>query len=139
MLGLQESSAMSREATCNDCHHVFVPGTGIDGPCPNCGSQSLTIRLGFSDTVDLNLKDRLDGKVIDPSLSSKKKVRRTFMVGADKRVKDGRWMHKERTLDRDLNQYKERVIDPLTGEVVHHCEEPLSDHTGHGSDKPRKT
>jgi hypothetical protein len=26
-----------------------------------------------------------------------------------------------------------------TGEVVHHCDEPLSEHRGHGSDKPKSS
>jgi hypothetical protein len=31
------------------------------------------------------------------------------------------------------NRYLEHIEDRETGEVVHHCEEPLSEHRGHGS------
>lgn len=48
-------------------------------------------------------------------------------------------MKKERLIDRDNDLYKEIVIDPVTGDVVHKCEEPLSKHFGHGSDKTKKT
>jgi phosphoribosylamine-glycine ligase len=33
--------------------------------------------------------------------------------------------------------YYERVVDPETEEVLRHCEEPLSEHFGRGSAKPR--
>jgi len=44
-------------------------------------------------------------------------------------------MDKERVIDRDNDVYKEKVVDPKTGETIHHCEEKLSEHYGHGSDK----
>ena len=46
-----------------------------------------------------------------------------------------RWMHLTRTIDRENDWYSEKVVDPHTGEVVHKCDEPLSAHRGHGSDK----
>jgi hypothetical protein len=36
------------------------------------------------------------------------------------------------------NWYSETVKDEETGELLHHCEEPFDEHTGHGSDKNRK-
>jgi len=35
------------------------------------------------------------------------------------------------------NRYSEKVTMKQTGEVIHHCEEPLDQHQGHGSDKRR--
>jgi hypothetical protein len=32
----------------------------------------------------------------------------------------------------------EHIVNPNTGEVIHHCEEPLSQHQGHGSAKRRQ-
>ena len=43
----------------------------------------------------------------------------------------------ERCIDKDNNHYKEIVVDPETGEIIHQCEEPLSEHRGHGSDKKK--
>ena len=31
-------------------------------------------------------------------------------------------------LDRERDTYREVVTDPETGELIHHCEEPLSEH-----------
>lgn len=42
---------------------------------------------------------------------------------------------RERPIDRSNVIYREEVIDPTTGRVIHHCEEPLSKHRGHGSAK----
>jgi len=55
--------------------------------------------------------------------------------GADLCRKTGVWMEKTRVIDRDNDLYKETVKNPKTGEVIHHCEEPLSQHKNHGSAK----
>ncbi len=39
----------------------------------------------------------------------------------------------ERIVDREKDWYSETVTDPETGEIVHRCEEPLSEHRGRGS------
>jgi len=49
----------------------------------------------------------------------------------------GRWVKKERRIDRASDRYVERVTDPVTGEIVHECDELLSEHRGHGSVKPK--
>ena len=41
----------------------------------------------------------------------------------------------ERLIDRQNNRYVEKVIARDSGEIIHHCDEPLSEHNGHGSDK----
>lgn len=49
----------------------------------------------------------------------------------------GRYVRKERIIDRENDRYRERVVDPETGEVLHEADEPLSEHQGYGSDKRR--
>ena len=44
-------------------------------------------------------------------------------------------IQKERLIDRKSDRYKELVKDLETGEVIHETDEPLSQHTGHGSAK----
>lgn len=46
-------------------------------------------------------------------------------------------VHREMIIDRENNRYFERVTDYESGEVIHECDEPLSDHFGHGSAKPK--
>jgi len=47
-------------------------------------------------------------------------------------------MHLERLIDRENDWYAETVTDPETGEIVHECKEPLSEHQGHGAAKKRE-
>jgi hypothetical protein len=60
------------------------------------------------------------------------------LSGDDLHRKSGKWMKKERLINRAEDRYKEVITDPETGGVVHHCDEPLSQHRGHGSAKKKK-
>lgn len=40
-------------------------------------------------------------------------------------------MNLSRLIDRENNLYKEEVKDSATGDIIHRCEEPLSDNKGH--------
>jgi hypothetical protein len=40
----------------------------------------------------------------------------------------------ERVLGRRANTYVEKVTDPINGDVIHECVEPLSEHVGRGDD-----
>jgi hypothetical protein len=44
----------------------------------------------------------------------------------------------ERTFDRDADRYTEKVTMLDTGEVICNKDQPLSEHTGHGSDKSKR-
>ena len=46
-------------------------------------------------------------------------------------------VHHERIVDRDADQYFEKVTTYEDQRVIHECHEALSDHQGHGSAKPR--
>lgn len=58
-------------------------------------------------------------------------------AGDDLWEKENRWMRKNRVIDWKNDQYRETITDPQTGEIVHHCDELLSLHRGHGSAKRR--
>lgn len=99
-------------------------------PCPNCGSMARTIHVSVHETLTvrerMGLKAR-HGESGKPCLES--------VSGADLHRKSGKWMHLERVIDREKDEYKEVVKDPDTGTVIHKCEEPLSKHQGHGTAK----
>lgn len=99
-------------------------------PCPYCGSLLRCFKVRMSVTVPLKIKMRSKGRCPDR--------KRPFIeqtIGDDLHRKTGRWMRLLRIIDRDKDRYYERVTDPATDEIVHECDEPLSDHTGHGSAK----
>jgi hypothetical protein len=77
--------------------------------------------------------------VKDPQLTGKDKFRIEQVAGDDLFRLTGKWHKLARVIDRENNRYFEEVIDPETGQVIHRCEEPLSEHRGHGSDKPKRT
>jgi hypothetical protein len=54
-------------------------------------------------------------------------------VGDDLHRKSGRWFRLERIIDRARDWYREVISDRRTGHVIHHVEEPLSKHIGHGT------
>ena len=123
---------------CNEC------GSPLDEPgdlpaeqrerCPKCGSLSRSFSVKLEGGVQLRgglaLKARGGGKG-RPYLEAKH--------GDDLWRKMGKWMNLSRVVDRRNNRYTETVTDPDTGEVVHHVDEPLSEHIGHGDDRRKRT
>lgn len=131
---------MSHQVCCKDCGAPIdePSNTPADqrAPCPSCGSTTRLIKKELTATLDIH-----------PSLGFKAKEQgkgRPFIEGKsgeDLYRKTGKWMFLERVIDRAKNWYKELITDPATGKIIHHCEEPLSEHRRHGSakkkDKPK--
>lgn len=66
-----------------------------------------------------------------------KKPHAELKSGASHSQKLGKLVEHERLIDRARDRYLERVTDYETGQVIHHTDEPLSQHHGHGSAKKR--
>jgi len=49
------------------------------------------------------------------------------------RNRNGLLVRHERLIDRRANRYFEQVSAYDSGEVIHHCDEPLTEHRGHGT------
>ncbi len=103
-------------------------------PCPVCGSMTRVIEVSVNDSLELHdslgFKHKRHGykKPIAEGVSGDSFFRRA-----------SKWVRKVRLIDRLANHYYEKVTDPDTGRVIHECDEPLDQHTGHGSAKPKKT
>lgn len=52
------------------------------------------------------------------------------------RSRGGALAQREMTIDKARDRYTETVTMLDTGEVIKHCDEPLRQHTEHGSDRP---
>lgn len=102
-------------------------------PCPSCGAIIRAMQVSISERVVIRGKLGVKGKRNDS-----KKPYVESVSGDDFHRKTGKWMKLSRLIDRENDHYREEVKDPCTGEVIHHCEEPLSDHKGHGSAKNPK-
>lgn len=101
-------------------------------PCPTCGSTVRAIEVSVTDNVECH--DSLAFKQKRPGY---KKPLAEGISGDQFFHKQSRWVKKERLIDRQAKRYREVVTDPVTGEIIHHCDEPLDKHTGHGSAKRR--
>lgn len=99
-------------------------------PCPACGSRSRAVEVFTEDHAEVHervgLKARKPG-VRRPVLES--------VSGDDLTVATGTWVRLERTIDRAGGRYRERIVDPTTGQVIRDVDEPLSEHQDHGSAK----
>ncbi len=102
-------------------------------PCPHCGSSQRTINVSVQEKITVKEKFRLKDKQ-----EGKKKPSLDQTHGDDLQHQTGKWMKLSRVIDRDNDLYHETVTNPETGEVVHECKEPLSEHRGHGAAKKKK-
>ncbi len=99
-------------------------------PCPTCGSSKRHIKVIVEVGIGVSVGSRVVGRA-----KGEKKPFMESRTEPSKSIKLGRNVHHERTIDRRNNKYTEKITDPKTGEVLHECEEPLSEHRGHGSAK----
>lgn len=122
---------------CGECGELTDEPTGtpveLRKPCPNCGSLSRMAKVHIEEKLglhsDLGLEARSPGEK-KPFLEQK--------TGDSYWRKMGKWMRRNRIIDRRNNRYIKKVEDPNTGEIVRDVDEPLTAHRGRGSAK-RKT
>ena len=119
--------------TCEECGTLLDEDqstpTESRKPCPKCGSLNRHVNIQVHDTANLREKIRMKGR----DEAGKPFIEQVH--GDDLHRKSGKWMKLRRIIDRTKGWYHELVIDPETGETVHECQEPLSQHRGHGSAK----
>ena len=138
-----QSEARVSGVSCSNCGEQLsleVASSQHKRPCANCGSTTRDIAITVEDSITLH--DGVGWETDDPSLPSRKKQKKTRVEGSsgsEWSTRLAKMVHKERLIDRKNNRYKESVTDIQTGEVIHEVDEPLSQHTGHGSAKTPKT
>lgn len=115
------------------CTACGAPIAGDDPrPCLACGSTARTIEVSIVERAVVRDGYEMKGKrpgMKRPFLEDRAVP--SFSVARQKLV------HHERLIDRENDHYFEKVTDYESSEVIHHQEEPLSDHFGHGSAKPK--
>ncbi len=129
---------MSRtEITCGECGELIdePASTPIDErkPCPRCRSSERDKRVyltgnqpGPTSHLSAEVRHGAKGEVA-PHQETK--------IGSVWSGERGRMVKWYRDINREANRYRERIVDPETGEVLRDVDEPLSDHRGHGSDR----
>ncbi len=131
--------------------------TSLTGKCVNCSRPLSNIELStgqrvacylcgstkrsYSETLvdSASIYDSLRGRLKRPSFPSKKKLRGESFIGFEFSHKLQKMVHKIRDFDRDTDKYIERITDIQSGEIIHECIEPLSEHIGHGTPKKKQS
>ena len=120
--------------TCGECelHLEEDPGaeTTTRVPCPACGSLKRTILVTIKETINIKSKLGMKGRHASGGKPFIEQI-----SGDDLHRDSGQWRKLNRTIDRENDHYYEVVTDPETGEILHECKEPLSEHRGHGAAK----
>jgi len=121
----------SKKVACGDCGLQLEEDCGQLSenrlPCPACGSMRRVFQVTIRATVTFKKKLGIKGRHAG---GGKPFIEQGH--GDDLHRGTGKWMKKSRIINRENGLYKELVTDPETGDVVHECEEPLSQHVGHG-------
>lgn len=116
------------------CKHCKKELKETEIPCPYCGKSGREILL--EEFVNIEIFDSsLHKKKVPVKFKNKKHVAVELFTGAEKSEKLNRYMQKIRMIDRENNRYLEIVVDPKTKETLRYCDEPLTQHWGHGSAK----
>ena len=88
---------------------------------------------------EIRIRSSFGMKSKDETKTGKRRVPGERFVGDDYHEKSKKWNTKVRIIDRVNDWYYEEVRYGDTGTVIHLCNEPLSEHCGHGSAKrPKK-
>lgn len=124
-------------ARCINCNEVLTEDfRDPEIPCPHCGSTARAFSVEIADTVEVIDTWRMRG--YRAGVSRKRGLFIDSLSGyVAQRGRGGAIAQVVRVIDRDRDPpwYTETVTMRDTGEVIHHCSEPLSQHKGHGADR----
>jgi hypothetical protein len=124
-------------STCNaDLPTNYCEPDFIETPCPACGSTKRLVEIISEEHYDRPIREESRSRLFQQGY--KKPILEEISRDDWSRSR-GRWVQLDRTIDRLNDRYTERVIDPESEEVIHHCDEPLSQHQGHGSARKQPT
>jgi hypothetical protein len=121
---------------CAECDWLFEDAAAALSeprqPCPACGAFGRHAKKALRTEVTAQLS---------VSYAARNANRKMFAWGFSGRD----WSHRlQKHVDKIStfakrghgNRRYEHITDPDTGEVVHHCDHPLTEHRDHGSAKP---
>ncbi|WP_139019159.1 hypothetical protein [Acidovorax radicis] len=127
---------MSDGTFCSSCRTpiaIDCDEAGVRLPCPNCGALYRTVQISIVET--LHALDGTGMKVKRPRV--KKPILEQFDKPSYSHSRK-EYVRHVRVIDREEDKYLEMVSPYGSEEAIHHCEEPLSQHVGHGSAKSQK-
>lgn len=125
------------EVKCGNCGEALDEDDSLSSsermPCPKCGD----LRRNYFVHIEEKAIAR-DGLGIKARHHNRRKPYYESYGGPAMSRALGKHVHKQRVIDRENDEYREHIEDYESGEAIHHCEEPLSAHRGHGDAKKKK-
>lgn len=128
---VQRSKEMSL-VTCLNCHSTTDAREVLE-VCPTCGSLSGI--LNSINVAGIEIFPCVQLKVENPRYQGRRKYARETKSKAEYSA-NGQLVRVEQSIDRENDRYRKKVTNVDTGEVLREADHPLTEHTGHGSDKP---
>lgn len=120
-----------KKVKCQECGYSgVVPDSCSD--CPLCHSNKTNCIVCVDESLVLSEAYKMKAKQ-----NGVKKAIKEFQCGDEYSHAKKKMVDKTRLIDRKENQYFEEVVDKETGEIIHSCSEPLSEHFGHGTAKKK--
>ncbi|MGY3231191.1 hypothetical protein ACVWWJ_002675 [Luteibacter sp. HA06] len=119
--------------TCSQCC-MALPADTPRSPCPRCGSTLRTILELVEERLKAYTGHML--KIRSPR-AGKRRYRLEEKSLYEWSFDLKRLVHRSVTIDRLADRYAEHIVDPLTGDVIRSCDEPLHLHVGHGTARRR--
>ena len=114
---------------CADCNTIL---SNENDKCNKCGSTNKIINIYIEDKISTH--EAIRYKVKDETKNSKKNPVLEVLQGEEIQKCTGEWVNKVRKIDKTNDRYYEH-IETLDGKEIHHCDEKLTDHQGHGNAK----
>jgi predicted nucleic acid-binding Zn-ribbon protein len=115
---------------CSECGTILDTDdeNGLLLPCKDCGATTSKANTDIKQSIIFKIKPA--GATGDPELKIK--------IADDFHKDTKKWRQLKMSIDKTNNIYEKTVIDPNTDEVLYHNQEPLSSHTGRGSEKKKR-
>lgn len=120
---------------CRDCNATLPNVLPAERqPCPKCGSTRRALHASMFSTA----------RVLDSSRTQLKRPGvKGYIIdersGSEYHRDSGTWRTVERVIDKGapVPWYRERIVDPATGQVIREMDQPLADHQGRGTARPK--
>ena len=122
--------------TCGKCGKIFY-SLNIKETCPRCGNENPksfmpSVKGGIKITQEIIIQK------YDSRLSKTKGRKLKIQMHDEKPQNDDTTAMVRQIVDKENNNYEKLVIKNKTGEVIKRQIQPLKEHQGHGSAKPRE-
>jgi hypothetical protein len=118
---------------CSECGASLTDAPAPYPACQQCGATARTFDMVIS--AQIRAKSELGYKQKRPG---HKRPIAEGKTGDNWSRQLGRFVKRSLHVDRGRDHYRETVTDPTTGDVIHHCDEPLSEHVGHGDARRKR-